>query len=529
MSKCNLVVFVNPPNTEDLNLSIDQGVTIGVQHTDWANLPHLGILSLASFVDGFEGLESVYLDGVVCPWNFIKSFIIEHHSRILAVCVSCLTASYGAALQLLQHIKQIDRQITTIVGNDHISAFYEVILAKRQNLIDYALIGNEVYDSLRNLLVYIKNGSHAIPESCPGLAVYQHETIFMTSQAPEPIFTGVNYEIIDRHFQHTKIYNQNFRKRLQPRLYEIFNRHISCGVPVEIARGCVKFSNNNACSFCSIQYGGMWKNEVDDTRVAWDILLNAFQAGYEYLYITADELPLTFANLIERMHSGMPEIWHKLSENERPILMGYARADGLKKAKILSNLHDIGVRIFMVGLDAGIPISLAAMNKPLGTSSGLSNAESMLSSNLKALERVKIFGMKIKAGFVIGHIGMNRRILQENVKSICNMIDHGKESLLSVDVEVLSPEPGSKDFGYSTNPDLATKVAEHLNLKIANAFSRQEVAQKYQGIDLFSRQQLMQDYISVLMPELTLEELAAYRDEIRRYATSQGVLVGQDI
>lgn len=67
--------------------------------------------------------------------------------------------------------------------------------------------------------------------------------------------------------------------------------------------GCIKFNGDDACSFCSIQYGGMWKNELP-AEEAWLAIRLAWTAGYDYLYVTADELPLTFARTHAR-HGGV--------------------------------------------------------------------------------------------------------------------------------------------------------------------------------------------------------------------------------
>lgn len=71
MSEPRVVVFfVNPPNSNDLDAddvgkASDIVVSKGIQHTDWANFPHLGILSLASYVDALPGFEGCYVDGVI--------------------------------------------------------------------------------------------------------------------------------------------------------------------------------------------------------------------------------------------------------------------------------------------------------------------------------------------------------------------------------------------------------------------------------------------------------------------------------
>ncbi|MGK7895397.1 MAG: radical SAM protein, partial [Xenococcus sp. (in: cyanobacteria)] len=247
----NLVVFVNPPNTSDLKSQATESFTCGVEHTDWANFPHLGILSLASFINlkGKGQFKVAYFDGVVCPWKKILNFIIQNKSTILAVCVSCLTASYGSALRLLEHVKKTDSSISTLVGNDHFSALYKTILVKQNNLIDYGLVGNEIYESLFKTLMYLKEGKQPEVFNIPGLSAYKNGKVILGEQKSEAIFTEIDYSLLDSYFPHSEIYQYNFQNRISPRIDKVFGLQIRSGVPVEIARGCIKFKHNNACSF----------------------------------------------------------------------------------------------------------------------------------------------------------------------------------------------------------------------------------------------------------------------------------------
>lgn len=59
-----VVFFINPPNSNDFEACNAEKLMVskGGQHTDWANFPHLGILSLASYIDSlaaFEGFPSL--------------------------------------------------------------------------------------------------------------------------------------------------------------------------------------------------------------------------------------------------------------------------------------------------------------------------------------------------------------------------------------------------------------------------------------------------------------------------------------
>ncbi|MGQ7245545.1 B12-binding domain-containing radical SAM protein [Salinicola sp. V024] len=521
-----MVIFVNAPNTDDILVDGDnslQAVTKGMQHTDWANFPHLGILSLASHTQAC-GFESVYFDGVALDLSVLLGFIEKESSRILALCCSSITANFGASEYISRFTKGVDPRITTIFGNDHFSVMRDKIVS-RYGSIDYGIVGNEVYGSLSTLLNSISVGS-PVDDKLPGL---------VSKHSLEPVPTGdedinptIDYSLIDRHFKHSHIYNNNFQSRLTDRIYELTGRKVTSGVPVEIARGCIKFKGDDACSFCSIQYGGMWRNHLGHEK-AWNTIKQAHDYGYDYLYVTADELPLTFARLLLDMAKNTPGWWLKTPVGSRPMLVGYARADGIQKKNVMSAMASIGFKILFVGIDAGAQKSLQALRKPLKSKNEIASSESMYESNLSAIENAKTYDIKIKAGFVLGHIGMNKQLLRENIEEYKNLLDLGKEVIISADVEMLSPEPGSKDYNFLTAPSVAELEAHKLNVSISSLETRDRIANYYRPKDIFDRESAISDYIKAMMPELERSDLAQARDEIRSFSREVGIVVGDDL
>ncbi len=524
--KRNIFLLINPPNSQDLLKQKESIVTKGVQHTDWANLPCLGILSLATYISHHSTFECIYLDGVVCPWDFIKQYILQNKKKILAIGISTLTASYGSAKELFAYIKQIEAPITTIIGNDHFSAMPREILSNNAHIIDYGFIGNDVHRSLNAFLTDL-SANHLAYENYPGLVYKNKEEITFVPPAAEPLNTVVDYSLIDKTYPHSKYYNQNFQNRLKNRLFEKFGRNVLSGIPIEIARGCIKFAKNDPCSFCSIQHNALWRN-ANTAKDAWKQLETAYQHNYGYFYITADELPLTFRQLLKQMHENIPAWWKNIPKEKKPIMMGYARADGLTH-ETSRLLKELGFKIIMIGLDAGTPLSLIAMNKILHSKLDKVQAgHNLFQRNCEALQLAEQYDFYVKAGFVIGHLGMDKELLQKNVDSICHLLKQGKKSILSVDIEVLSPEPGSKDYQFLLSPSLALETAHQLNLTIAPANVLLQISKKYQNVDYFDREEAMADYIASVMPQLSFNELAKARDNVRLYAKSLGLLVGED-
>lgn len=303
---------------------------------------------------------------------------------------------------------------------------------------------------------------------------------------------------------------------------------MSRGTPVEICRGCIKFQGNDACSFCSIQYGGQWKNALSAAD-SWCMIHQAWKAGYDDLYITADELPLTFARLMLDMAAEPPAWWREIPESARPMLVGYARADGMEKEHVLAAMRYIGFRILFIGVDAGAPLSLQALNKPLRSKDPRSAALRMHEANQRALANARRHGVAIKAGFVLGHLGMDRALLDMNVATYCRLLQNGRDVIVSADVELLSPEPGSKDFVYLTQPDSAAAAARHLGLAIESERARRTVAERYAEVDEFDREAAISDYIEAFMPDLDKARLAAARDRIRDECRRLGIVTGDEL
>ncbi|WP_454737805.1 B12-binding domain-containing radical SAM protein [Cupriavidus necator] len=524
----NVVFFINPPNSNDIDPvpASCETVSKGMQHTDWANFPHLGILSLASYVDSLPELQAIYLDGVVHSISVITSQIQAKAASTLAVCLSAITANYQAALRIAHTIKTTDPAISVIMGNDHFSALSREILSRHHMLIDCGFVGNEIYTGLGQYLKDLRR--HTLDGTYPGAVRWLAGQIVHDPQICEEVNRVIDYDLIDRLLPHTPLYSANFTRRLGRRIVHLTGRHARRGVPVEIARGCIKFSGNDACSFCSIQYGGMWKNELHAVQ-AWQVIYNAWSAGYDYLYVTADELPLTFARLMLDMAEAPPEWWQQLEPDERPILVGYARADGMEKEHVLDAMRQIGFRILFVGVDAGASLSLQALNKPLKNRDPRLASRRMHASNLRALLNARNHGVLIKAGFVLGHIGMNEALLEENVRTYVEFLRDGQDVIVSADIELLSPEPGSRDFHYLTHPDVAATVSSGLGLEISPVGLRETIANAYRGADIFDRECAIKDYIRALMPELSKNLLAQAREDVRAACKGLGIVVGDEL
>jgi anaerobic magnesium-protoporphyrin IX monomethyl ester cyclase len=522
----NEVLIIVPPNSNTVIENSLLTVTQPQEHSDWSDFPCLGALSLTSALKQNPSLIPLYVDGNIIDIPTILSYISSNSNHILAVCISALTDSYEAGTIIARHAKAVDNRIWTVVGNDHFTALPDECL-RHSKCFDFGFVGNEVIAPFSQLMGDLRAGVPIKPDAYPGLTSKAGDSVKTTPFRPESVFSHYSYSLIDEGFSHTHQYSSQFKQRIAPRVRELLGKTVTAGVPIELGRGCVKFANNDACSFCSIQYGGMWRNQLSPGG-AWQVVTAAWEAGYDYLNITADELPLTFVSLLNGMNSAKPKWWRDLSAEDRPMLVGYARADGIADERRTRLLVDLGIRQVMIGMDAGSAISLAAMNKPLGGRHRdiRQAADQLFELNWKALQVARDHGLLIKAGFVIGHIGMTPEILTENIERIEALISKGRDIITAVDVEVLSPQPGSRDFIYLTSPQTATVAAERLGLSIAELNELNAVAANWRDRDVVPSELTMRDFARAFMPEVGFDALATARSQVRNFAQQAGIMVG---
>ncbi|WP_331733670.1 hypothetical protein OG948_60130 (plasmid) [Embleya sp. NBC_00888] len=523
------VLVVVPPNSNTVITGRLLTVTRPEEHSDWSDFLCLGALSLASALEDNPQITPVYIDGTVIDLDDVLTYITDHAEHILAVCLGMLTANFEAGVLIARHAKDTDPRITTVAGNDHFSSLWRECMTAAPSL-DYGFVGNEIIGPFTRLIATLRAGAPVDPGAFPGLVHRTTDGTHLTPPGTEPVFTRFDYTLVDRAFHQTPLYTGHFQTRIAPRLRELHGRKVTAGVPVEIGRGCVKFAGDDACSFCSIHPGMLWRNQLNAAQ-AWDVVEAAFTAGYDYLYLTADELPLTFAKLLTAMSDTRPAWWSALTDRDRPVLVGYGRADGIADPRRTALLTDLGVRQIMIGMDAGAPLSLAAMNKPVGgrRRDVLTEAERLYELNSTAITTARDHGLLIRAGFVVGHIGMNRALLEENVQRIRALISEGGSNgvFSAVDVEVLSPQPGARDYTYLTDPDAAQAAASRLGLHIADGPVRTEIARRWAGQAVIPPEDAMRDYATALMPEVTFDELAQARTTIRAHAKACGVVIGE--
>ena len=427
------------------------------RHTSSANTaiyPNLGLLTLMSALkeEVSDTTRICYIDGTVYSNAVIEKYIEDNADDLSVICFSALTSNFGISAQMAQKAKVWNPKMITIFGNDHFSALYKTIL-KNHSYIDYGFYGNDVVTGFSSFVGDVLRTSLKSFKSYPGLVYRDRNDIVKNPEDPNEYsqLPLVNYQLLDVPFPHQKKYLEG----QQETYFFMRERQIKSQV-IDIGRGCVKFSGKrigdiplNACDFCGIIPGSKAVIMPSYQR-AWAIIKNAYDQGYNYLYITADELPLTMWNLLKRMVDHPPDWYMNISFQERPKLFGYARAEGFVTEENKNDLliNGLGFDHFFVGFDGLSDISLRVMNKqPIKKYS-----YDLMEYNQRALQKLGESGCLITAGIVVTHLGITEDILNQNFEKLVEFVESYPTAFAALDFGPLCPIPGSQSFMYFTNP-----------------------------------------------------------------------------
>lgn len=512
------VIFVNAADTS--------------RHVSSANTaiyPNLGILTLMSSVKKtvcLPDIELGYLDGTVYNNSFIQTYIEEHYRSISIICFSVLTANYGASIHLANLARALNPKIITIFGNDHFSALYEIIMEKQPNVC-YGFYGNDIVEGFTDLVADIASHDLKPLTSYHGL-VYRNESGEIKKNPENHNEYGrlplVDYSLVDTLYPHNKFYEEG-----QQKTYDFMRGKELKSQVVDIGRGCIKFAGSringisiNTCDFCAIIPGD--KTILSQTAErAWIILKNAYDQGYNYFYITADELPLTLWSMLREMSKNIPDWLANLPVLKRPKMFGYARTEGFttqpEKIDVLVDI--LGFDHFFIGFDGLSEISLAVMNKkPIGN-----KKFDLMNLNMEALQKVVNKGCLITAGLVVTHLGATREIMEENYKVLEDIISRYPSTFAALDFGPLCPIPGSMSFQYLADPEFAKSRAEKFGLSVDISYL-ESIKDKYLDQDLFDMEELTTDFILGCCPDLTVEYVDHYLERIRELAEQYAIVVG---
>ncbi|HEV7369689.1 hypothetical protein [Arenibaculum sp.] len=495
--------------------------------------PNVGLLTIMSALKEkleISGISAAlgYIDGCVYGNEKIKSIISENRNTIKIVCFSVLTANYGASVEIAKFSKECIGGVTTIFGNDHFSALYRNVMSKQSD-IDFGFYGNDVVMGFAEFACDVICNNVGDLSSYPGL-VYRLTNNDVVRNAENPSeYNGlplVKYSLCDETLPHSELYVDGQRRTY----YFMKNRNLRSQI-IDIGRGCIKFSgkrvNNipvNACDFCGI-IPGVKSVLSTSSDIAWKRIRNAFEHGYNYFYITADELPLTFWPLIKSMSQNVPKWFEELSAEQKPKMFGYARAEAFERQpeKIDILVGVFGFDHFFVGFDGLSDISLRLMNKQSVVKK--EKEYGLMSANIDALNAISSRGCLITAGIVVTHLGITENIMQENYQNLEILVSENHKTFAALDFGPLCPIPGSQSFRYLVDPNFAQEKAKKYGLRVNYEYLN-FTKEKYENCDLFDNNELIDDFMKGCCPDINQEILERYMEKISDLARRHGIVVG---
>lgn len=491
--------------------------------------PNLGLLTLGTALrnrlrESHLRANVLYYDGTLFGDEFLFRYIEKHSTRIFLIGFSTYTCNYGTVIRLAEHAKKCRHGITIVLGNDHFSALHEPIMHKRMSIVDYGFRGNDVVEGFcaftRDLL---RQGRVVDLSRYPGLVYRDLQDPCVIHVNPEdpseyhrlPL---VDYSLMDSLLLHSHRYHE-----LQRKIYPHIRKGNHKMSLVDLARGCLKFAGKrsasdiplNACDFCAIVPGTKAILAPTAER-AWEILRNAFEQGYDYLFVTADEFPATFWPLIKSMVRNKPAWYEALDVRERPRLSGYARADAFREncqERIDVLMNDLLFEQFFVGIEAFTEVSLRAFNK--GLISSLREVQKMVRYNLIACEEIARRGGQLEAGIVLTHLGITPELLETNFKMLQFVLERYRPIFAEIEFDLLDPLPGSHSFEYLRVPGLARQKAENLGLNVNDALL-ETMNEKYGASDLINHGELIEDFVEACCPDITMDLALSYLKKTER-------------
>jgi len=508
------ILLINPANTPARHKSFDPNI-----------YPNLGLLTLATSLQQALRRRNVvakvlYYDGALLGDDFIRTYIAQNAGRVSVIGYSAYTPNYGSCVSLARHAKGCNAGIVNVIGNDHFSALYKEIIRRQRGVFDYGFYGNDVVEGFTEFVIDLLTGTPGELTSYPGLVFRDPRSDSTVMRCPEDPaeFSRLpfpDYSLLDSLVPHSEKYIAE-----QQGFYGYMRDEALRTTVIDIARGCIKFSGRrsesgtplNACDFCGIIPGSQ-ALMAQSSRRAWEIIRNAFEQGYNYLFVTADELPTTFWSLLRSMADEMPDWYLALPPSERPRLMCYARADAFRERmrdRIDVMMNTLRFDHFFVGLDGFSSLSLRAINK--GINRIANDSDDLLRHNLIACEEIARRGGRLSAGAVITHIGITPGMLEQNFRAMRDIITRYSHLFMELDFELLGPIPGSLAFDYLRIPGMARARADALGLNVNDRYL-ETLHKKYRDADELDSQELTSDFVLGCCPDITVEMA---HDHLRR-------------
>jgi len=327
----------------------------------------------------------------------VESVLKKYNPKIIGL--HCYTFNFNGMKETLRYIKEVNREIITVAGGQHVTFLDERSIQECNGNLDIVVRG-EGEKILYNLVdTLIKNKPL---KKVRGITTKDFKTvdekmlsIKELNSLPNPLFS-----IIPKEERNSLIY-----------------------FPINSSRGCPF-----RCLFCvNHQFWGGVRiiNSIKVINTIKD-LFEIFGENKIFMDFTDTILPLYTDKFKELVNLYIQEI-------NKPIYFVLTRANYTDSERLeLAEKLLQGVGVLSIGLENGNNEVLRLMKKPLWE------------TQLQALKNVKKYKIKLTPSWLIGHPGENLNIMLENLKKIDYLFEsHLIDTLIPF---IWVPLPGTPPF-----------------------------------------------------------------------------------
>lgn len=372
--------------------------TFGTSH--WSSVIHHGLCSLSAYAKskGFSDIELVDIR-TLKNWEHFRKEI--ENKKPIVIGISMRSCDYNMVMKIVEIIKNIDKNIITIVGGIHPTIMPEDVIPNKK--IDYIILG-EGEISFFELLKKISNNENKI----------------------ERVIIGIMPDLNTLPFDDRELYDYKTTLKLvsypgimKPPMVTIIG-----------SRGC-PFN----CTFCAphakIMFGKKVRyrspeNVIEELTILRDKYKFKSIKFYDYSFTLNSKWVLKFCELYE------------LNGFNADILV-QSRADLIcQQESLMPLLKKVGLKLILIGFESGSQRVLDLLKK--GTT---------VEENLKAAEIIKKHGIAIGGSFMLGSPNETK----EDVDATVKLAKQIKPNFTSV--AFFTPCPGSELYDYCKKNNLS--------------------------------------------------------------------------
>jgi radical SAM superfamily enzyme YgiQ (UPF0313 family) len=328
---------------------------------------------------------------VVADKDDVDSFIKRYHPSVLAV--SCVSATYPIARDLLIHVKKSHPDLKTIIGGHHATFMYKEVFADTD--VDYVCRG-EGEEVFPRLLASLEQGN------------------------TEPEIMGIVYRKDGSYYNDTEIALMEDIENLPKITRDLTAPEFSFSPKIVSSRGC-PFN----CSFCSISafYGGKYRKRSVEAVIAE--IKEYLSWGHDSFWFHDDNLTID-TKWMERFCQAIED--EKLNFHFNCM----SRVDTIcNNPALMARMAKVGCSLMSIGIESGIPEVLERMHKKISIE--------QIKQAIKILNKLSI---SHNWYMIIGSADEfdKPRYLEQNIRFFSSL------PLGYVLISILTPFPGTEIF-----------------------------------------------------------------------------------